>query len=130
MANNKDKQTEAVSNPVDPIERPDEPTGVAAHGQEPPLGHALFRVMRALVFDDRPVPELLQRMAQLGLVTEGLDLREPGTELVSTPDRTGLTWQQSLRHQNQRRGAPPGQPQRELTYEQQLIAGALRRRGG
>ena len=26
--------------------------------QEPPLGHALFRVMRALVFDDRPVPEL------------------------------------------------------------------------
>ncbi len=38
-------------------------------GAEPPLEHALFRVMRALVFDDRPVPELdALPLAQLRLL--------------------------------------------------------------
>lgn len=47
--------------PLQPEERreqSDDSTGASAHGPEPPLGFALFRVMRALVFDDRPVPEL------------------------------------------------------------------------
>lgn len=37
--------------------------------QEPPLGKALFRVMRAMIFDDKPVPELdALPMAQLRLL--------------------------------------------------------------
>ena len=36
---------------------------------EPPLGRALFRVMRSLVFDDKPVPELdALPLAQLSLL--------------------------------------------------------------
>ena len=44
--------------PEESRDQSDDSTGAAAHGPEPPLGFALFRVMRALVFDDRPVPEL------------------------------------------------------------------------
>ncbi|MCW3099091.1 MAG: Transcriptional regulator [Chthonomonadaceae bacterium] len=58
MPNNKDKQTKSA------LDLSGKPEGVGRHSDtamaepEPPLEHALFRVMRALVFDDRPVPEL------------------------------------------------------------------------
>ncbi len=67
MPNNQDKQTESG--------RHISPKAEGSHTEailpppEPPLGHALFRVMRTLVFDDKPVPELdALPLAQLRLL--------------------------------------------------------------
>ena len=69
MPNNKDKKTRSA---LDMPQRPEDSaqdTGSFPPEPEPPLGHALFRVMRALVFDDRPVPELdALPLAQLRLL--------------------------------------------------------------
>ena len=69
MPNIKDEQTELASDPRTAPDFSDKRGAVSLHGPEPPLGHALFRVMRALVFDDRPVPELdALPLAQLRLL--------------------------------------------------------------
>jgi DNA-binding MarR family transcriptional regulator len=58
MSNNTDKQKDLVAPEPGDAEGSTPVSDVSLREQEPPLGHALFRVMRALVFDDRPVPEL------------------------------------------------------------------------
>ena len=61
MPNNQDKQTDSGSRRTGPPNAPADP--------EPPLGRALFRVMRSLVFDDKPVPDLdALPLAQLRLL--------------------------------------------------------------
>jgi DNA-binding MarR family transcriptional regulator len=67
MPNNQDKQTESGHHVS--------PKAEGSHTEanlpppEPPLGRALFRVMRTLVFDDKPVPELdALPLAQLRLL--------------------------------------------------------------
>ncbi len=69
MPNNKDKQTKSTENAPETDVETLPYTGELTQEREPPLGHALFRVMRALVFDDRPVPELdALPLAQLRLL--------------------------------------------------------------
>src|SRR5882672_5253483 len=69
MPNNKDIQTELAPGIPEAPEVPVPETGIDLTEPEPPLEHALFRVMRALVFDDRPVPELdALPLAQLRLL--------------------------------------------------------------
>jgi len=69
MPNNKDIQTELTPGNPDTPEALATEAGIAPNEPEPPLEHALFRVMRALVFDDRPVPELdALPLAQLRLL--------------------------------------------------------------
>jgi DNA-binding MarR family transcriptional regulator len=69
MPNNQDKLTESAGEISERKALPGAASPGAAFDREPPLGHALFRVMRALVFDDRPVPELdALPLAQLRLL--------------------------------------------------------------
>lgn len=69
MPNNKDKQTISNQDLSGKSDETVESSDVSLTEPEPPLGHALFRVMRALVFDDRPVPELdALPLAQLRLL--------------------------------------------------------------